>query len=381
MVPDEAFLPDSKLLTLTRLEQTEAGWQVEADGPDQVACPGCQTASRSRHSRYWRTLKDLSAHGSAVTLRIHVSRWHCRNCQSEKRFFCTPILTVAAAHSRQTSRAEVVTLAVGHALGGRGAERLMSRLGMPVSDDTILRRLKRTARQCTNPVTRVVGIDDWAQRKGQSYGTIFVDLERRCVVDLLPDRSAETVSDWLTAHPEVHTISRDRNGRYAQGARKAAPKAMQVADRFHLIQNLREMVERELAAQRPYLGVCLSPLSPPAQATAATVEPPIFTKARITQPLSATVLQRDEIARQRREHNLEIFAVVTKLRAQGWKVNQIANKLQLNRRRFDKWLKWGNVPERNRMAPRPNMAESFREYLWKRWQEGCRNGRDFWQRL
>jgi hypothetical protein len=95
-VPDEAFLPDSKLLTLTRLEQTEAGWQVEADGPDQVACPGCQTASRSRHSRYWRTLKDLSAHGSAVTLRIHVSRWHCRNCQSVRK----EILLYADSDSR-----------------------------------------------------------------------------------------------------------------------------------------------------------------------------------------------------------------------------------------------------------------------------------------
>jgi transposase len=137
-----------------------------------------------------------------VTLRIRTSRWRCRNDLCQKKFFSTPFAAIAAAYGRQTSRANAVTLMVGRALGGRAAERLMSRLGIPVSDDTVLRRLKHAA--CHHEVAkpRVIGIDDWAQRKGQIYCTIVVDLERRCVVDLLPDRSAETVVRWLSAHPK-----------------------------------------------------------------------------------------------------------------------------------------------------------------------------------
>ena len=358
-----------------RLEHTETGWQAEAEGPACASCPECAVTSRSRHSRYWRTLRDLPAQGSIVTLRIRSSRWRCRNDLCQKKFFSTPLATIAAAYERQTSRANAVTLMVGRALGGRAAERLMSRLGMPVSDDTVLRRLKHAACQHEEAKLRVIGIDDWAQRKGQIYGTIVVDLERRCVVDLLPDRSAETVVRWLRAHPEVHTISRDRNGLYAQAVRQAAPHAMQIADRFHLVQNLREAAQRELATQRTYLGVRLiPPLAPLAPIAAVPVDPPARPqKNRIV--LSAPVIQLDEIAQQRRQHDLETFAAVIRLRGQGLNVKQISHTLQLNRRRFDRWLKWGAVPERNRMAPRPGLCESFREYLWQRWQEGNRNGR------
>ena len=117
----------------------------------------------------------------------------------------------------------------------------MRRLGMPVSDTTILRSLKGHARfGSANSAVRVAGIDDWAWRKGASYGTIIVDLERRRVVDLLADRSAETTADWLKKHPEVEVVSRDRAGLYAEAARQGAPQARQVADRFHLVQNFRE---------------------------------------------------------------------------------------------------------------------------------------------
>ena len=132
--------------------------------------------------------------------------------------------------------------------GYRESRRLMKRLGMPVSDDTNLRRLKRcaTARGATTTV-RIAGIDDWSWRKGCTYGTIVVDSERREVVDVLPDRSAPGTAEWLSRHPEVEIISRDRCGLYAQGAREGAPQARQVADRFHLLQNLRETIETQLS--------------------------------------------------------------------------------------------------------------------------------------
>jgi transposase len=117
---------------------------------------------------------------------------------------------------------------------------------MPASDDTLLRQLKRGATRRTNEV-RVLGIDDWSWRKGESYGTVMVDLERREVLDVLPGRSAEETADWLRQHPNVEVVSRDRCGLYAQGIRKGAPQARQVADRFHLLQNLRERIERQLS--------------------------------------------------------------------------------------------------------------------------------------
>ena len=123
----------------------------------------------------------------------------------------------------------------------------MRRLGMPVSDTTILRNLNGHARfRSSNEAVRVAGVDDWAWRKGANYGTIIVDLERRRVVDLLADRSAETTAGWLKDHPEVEMVSRDRAGLYAEAARQGAPQARQVADRFHLLQNFRETVERQL---------------------------------------------------------------------------------------------------------------------------------------
>ena len=124
----------------------------------------------------------------------------------------------------------------------------MGRLGAPVSDDTILRHLKRRVadRNATTPV-RVAGIDDWSWRKGSTYGAIVVDLERREVVDVLPDRSAAATANWLRGRPEVEVVSRDRCGLFAQGAREGAPQARQVAGRFHLLQNFRQAIERQLS--------------------------------------------------------------------------------------------------------------------------------------
>jgi transposase len=279
-------------------------------------------------------------------------------------------LTIAPAYGRETNRADSILLLIGQALGGRGSERLLCRLGIFVSDDTILRRLKSAAKRYTPPEPRIVGIDDWAQKKGNHYGTIMVDLERNCVVGLVANRSAECVAAWLALHPQVTTISRDRNGLYAQGARQAAPAATQVADRFHLVKNLREAVQRELSVKRHCLVVQIPPPPPlHPEKTSALI------KAPAVERLSRTAVLASEAIKQCHEQKTELFAKVQKLRAEGLTVSQIARRLHWNRRRFDKWLKWGAVPERSRMEPRPLSAESFREYLWERWTAGCRNGR------
>ena len=152
----------------------------------------------------------------------------------------------AALAARRTRRVSNLAGFLGHAVGGRPAHRLTARLGLTASRDTILRALKRAPQPASTPL-RVVRIDDWSWRKGSTYGTLIMDLERRQVADLLPDRRADTTARWLQAHPEIEVISQDRCGLSAVGAAQGAPKARQVADRFHLIQNLREVIERQLS--------------------------------------------------------------------------------------------------------------------------------------
>jgi hypothetical protein len=169
----------------------------------------------------------VAAHGQAVTLRVQVSRWRCRNRDCGVAIFAERLATISAPRVHHTRRFGVVAHLVGYALGGRAGKRLLNRLGMDISADTILRLVKRgaAAARIDEPV-HVIGIDDWAWQKGQQhFGTILVDLERRRVVDLLPTRAAGSVATWLAARPSIRMISRDRHGRYAEGIRCGAPHA------------------------------------------------------------------------------------------------------------------------------------------------------------
>ena len=139
------FFPDFSKLTLRRVFKTEQGWIMEVDGQDSAVCPGCQSVSRSRHSRYWRSLQDLPIQGTPVILRLHLGRWRCRNAGCERRIFTEPLSKVCAPYAQQTKRAGEIIAAVGRALGGRPGQRLMRRLGMQVSADTVIPR--RSARE------------------------------------------------------------------------------------------------------------------------------------------------------------------------------------------------------------------------------------------
>ena len=361
------LFPDLSKMTLRRVFKTDQGWVMEADGQDSAVCPGCQSISRSRHSRYWRSLKDLPVQGTPVILRLHVGRWRCRNAGCERQIFTQHLSEVCAPHARQTKRSGEIIAMVGRALGGRPGQRLMSRLGMPLSADTLIRRVKKAARRSASPrPIRVLGVDDWAWSKGQTFGTILVDLERSQVVDLLPTRSADSLVEWLAQYPEVTIVSRDRQGVYAEGARRGAPKAVQVADRFHLVLNLIQAVERHLAVNRRHLRIARPSAPPPAK--------PIGVR-------SSVMMQQMEVARQRRQQKLELFRTIKQMRAAGMKVSLIARQLGLCRRRIDKWIQLDELPERSRMQPRPGMPESFRDYLRQRWEAGCRHGRSLFAEI
>ncbi len=252
---------------------------------------------------------------------------------------------------------------VGHGMGGRPGERLMHQLGMPVSDDTLLRSVKRV--QCDQPPgpLRVVGVDDWAWKKGQTFGTILVDLERGVVVDLLAERSAASTAAWLAGHPGVKFVSRDRQGLYADGARRGAPQALQIADRFHLVFNLREAVEHELARQRSFLSIPRSPEIEPA--------PRENTAGRVP---SRVVADRAHILSERLATKQRLFEDMHRLHTSGESVSSIVRRTGLGRKRVTKWITLLEPPIRNTMEPKPQTPAFYHDYLAKRWGEGCRHG-------
>ncbi|MEP7305206.1 MAG: ISL3 family transposase [Acidobacteriota bacterium] len=361
------WLPNAGTLTLIAVTTTSAGIVVEAEGPSYGRCPACGRRSDVRHSRYWRSLKDLAAQGRSVVLRVHVTRWRCRNGCCAAAIFADRLVGVSAAHVHHTSRCGSVIHLVGHALGGRGGERLLARLGMAVSDDTILRLLKRPAEPSTPELVHVVGIDVWAWQKGQQhFGTILVDLERRRVIDLLPTRAAGSVATWLAARPSIHTISRDRHGPYAEGIRGGAPQAREVADRFHLVSNLRDVVQQELGRLRRFLVV---PHHPPAR----VMVPRHVAPRLVRRTPSNGVRQERGLDDSRRAVQLERFHLVKRLQAAGLSAAAIMRETGIGRKLVLTWIRLRELPVRNRMAPRPGMPEFYREYLWRRWTAGCQS--------
>jgi transposase len=218
------------------------------------------------------------------------------------------------------------------------------------------------------PVVNVLGVDDWAWHKGRRYGTILCDLEHHRSVDLLPERSAEDLSNWLKAHPDVHVISRDRGSYYAQGAKSGAPQAVQVADRFHLLCNSREALVRALERYRPEMKKA-------AQAAATCQpQPPQPVPEAMPVPVGPVAPPtRAQLAKEAsRSRRLERYEQVVELHPKGVSMRDIARRLEMHRGTVRRFLHAGQFPERaaRRCVRR---TDRFVDYLRQRWEEGCHN--------
>jgi transposase len=339
----------------------------------RARCPLCRRSSTRVHSRYWRTVADQPWGGRPVAIRLQVRRFRCTNEACTRRIFVERLPDLAPVAARRTPPLRAALERIGFATSARAGARLATVLGMPLSARTLL-RLLHAAPTPAHPTPRVLGIDEFAWRRGRQFGTILVDLERRRPVDLLVDRDADSVAAWLRRHPGIQIIARDRSGLYADAARRGAPGARQVVDRWHLLDNLGDALEQFLLHKRAVLrdaAVAFTDAEHAPGPVPVPAEPP-------TQPWQQRAA---EAGRQRHAAQVARYAVIHRLRAAGSDIAHIARTGGVSRETVYRYLRLPGPPERLRLPTRGTALTPYRPYLLRRWQEGCRNGRRLWREI
>lgn len=376
-----ALLPQYSGLRLLEINAAAEKLTVDvAPTRRSASCPVCQRRSTQRHSRYTRTLADLPWSGRPVRIRLQVRRFRCRNRACPRKVFAERFPKLAAVKARRTLAQREALAELGLAVGGAPGARLAQGQGLEGSRHTILRAVHATPLPAF-PTPRVLGVDDWARRKSQTYGTILVDLERHRPVDLLEDRTAASLATWLRAHEGVEVIARDRAGAYAEGARQGAPDAVQVADRFHLLVNAGEALERVLGRKRNVLNagaVAVDQALPPPVLPEGLGNAAVPTSRPAPPRPASRKAQAQDLRRSARRERYETG--VARYR-QGYSVSAIARELSLDRKTVRRFLRADSFPERAPSPPRPSILAPYEPYLRERWTDGCHNSRQLWRDL
>jgi transposase len=366
-LPEAVFCLLPVGVTVDRLLPAGDTIVVEAHTTSPSAnCPLCHQASSRRQSTYLRRLADLPWQGRTVRLHLQVRRFRCPNNACPRSIFAERLPEVTTPMARRTTRLRELQQALGLALGGEPGARLTVRLAMPVSADTV-RRMIRAAPVSMPAAPRVVGVDDFAFRRGQRYGTILCDLERHRAIDLLPDRQAGTLAAWLKRHPSIEIVARDRAGAYADGIRQGAPDALQVTDRWHLLRNCSDALQTVFDRHHRQVRRAIE---------AAAASEPAADPPRKPEPVAKAVRRsRDRLAQRQAR-----YEEVARLHAQGLPMAAIAQALGMGFSSVRRWLRAGHAPLW-RKPPRPKRLDRYQAYLERRWQEGCRSGVQLWRDL
>ena len=341
-------------------------------------CPVCGKMATRIHSSYERRIVDLPWLGTPVCVLWRSRRLFCDNPLCSRRIFTERCPELAAPYARRTSRLTTALNATGLICGGEPGARLAKVLGIPTSGDTLL-RIMRGNPPVPSATPRVLGVDDWAIRRGQHYGTVICDLERHCIVDLLPDRSAESFANWLKDHPGVQVISRDRGDNFIKGATDGAPTAVQVADRWHLLKNLgdallgvldRHATQVQSAAIDAADAVELAP----------AIHVPIGGSEVPVEEEQKSVIKPQALAEMNRRSRLKKFQDVNELHNQGVSAREIARRLGMHRSTVGRYIRCSSFPERKKRHYKRS-TDPFDAYLRQRWQAGCHNARHLTEEL
>lgn len=332
----------------------------------QAVCPICGQYSHRVHSRYERTLADLPCIEFSLTLIVHVCKFFCSNPACPRRIFTERLPGVAAPWARKTVRFVQRLQSIGLALGGAAGARLGARLGYVICGSTLLNQLAQL--KLPNFQTpKVLGVDDFAFRKGHRYGTILVDLETHQPIALLADRKAETLVTWLEGHPGVEVLSRDRSKTYRSAMSEGAPDAIQVADRFHLVKNLSETLEQAFGSYRSELKAAEQ-----LQHQNIVAEAPEATVLAVAKP-TATEKARQQI-HQKQHRKIAQQKTIKALRAQGWTQTAIAQKVGVSVKTVERYSCLPDFPEIPARRPTfgHGLLDPYKQQLLEWWNAGIR---------
>lgn len=348
---------------ITNVEEHKDRLIVQATSLAKTAkCPQCQKSSGSVHSYYTRTPRDLPSSNQQICLVLGVRRFRCKHEICPQKTFAERIPELVPVHGQRTVRLTKKLRDMVFETSAEGCSRQTHHMNMGVSGDTLLRIIRQTELpDCPTP--EVVGIDDWAYKKGTRYGTLLIDQETSKPIELLSNRKAETVKEWLQKHPGIRIITRDRSQEYIAGISTGAPDAIQVADRWHLLCNLREALEKLMKKHAR----------------------DIKSAAKAMQSLSTEVVEEQlsepddspQIPGKREQR----FQAVKALASQGYTQRAIAKKLQMSRVTVKQYLEYEELPELGPWPVRPTIVTPYAPYIEARWAEGCHNSRILWEEI
>jgi transposase len=374
------FLPLPDGLVLGQVKLDEAKLTVEVISTQPCArCPGCGTPSDAVHCQYQRTVHDVPCGGHKVVLLLRVRKFFCRVPSCPRKVFAERLPEFVQPWARVSNRLLEEIKAIGLSASAEVSERLTPQLGMPVKAPTLLRYLRTIP---DPPRTKVIslGIDDFALRRGDTYGTILINAETGKPLDLLANRTTEAVTLWLVSHPEIQVVSRDRANGFAEAISQVLPHATQVADRYHLIHNLREHLQQLLDRKRTCLPVIEDT---PVGAKEGNSDGKESSPAACPQTMPETDELAHLVAAERkklisRNKRLARYEEVMALHRQGVPQREIARQLHLSRNTVRRYISSPGFPERaqgaRRWNARTNKLEPYLPYVREQWEAGNHNG-------
>jgi transposase len=330
--------------------------------------------SGRHHSSYQRRVQDTPIGLLKVWLQVRVRRFRCPNQPCRQQTFAEQYLDLVQRRRQRTQRLITNLTQIGLALSGQAGTKLADKLGMTASGSTLLRLLHHLETPAVEQ-PRVIGIDDWAFRKGRSYGTLIVDHERGKAIDVLPDREGETVKQWLAQHPTVEIVTRDRSGEYREAISQALPHAVQIADRWHLLKILGDAVQRHLS--RHYRTVCQLVAH-----SADGASEPVKVKVRANHRRYAPGPAREALHAARTEQRAALFAAVKARYEQGVYTPAIAKEFNLSRQTVSRWVNSTSLPPDTRGRFKQKcLIDAFIPYLRQRIEAGCTNQSLLWREI
>ena len=323
-------------------------------------CPLCFCPATRCHSHYARVVADLPCAGFRVQLILHVRRFFCDHTDCIRKIFTERLPAFVLPWARLTVRLCEALQSVGLATCGELGTRLAERLAIQTSPTTILRRIMVLPTAAVERVSEL-GIEDFSFRRGRNFGTILVDMQSHQTIDLLPDRKKETAAAWMSAHPEIDLVSRDRGGDYASAAASGAPQAIQCADRFHVLKNLGEALEGLLARHLAVYRTHQTEESRARPLETAQPGPPPKVSPKAT-----------ELSQAKREERLAQYQHVVTLRKLGLSQTAIAHQVGIGHATVSRWLNSDAFPEQQPRLRRMEL-DSHLPFLRERWEAGCHN--------